>query len=68
MIHHQNGTVFQTKEGEVIYTSLSRWSTPAANRALKQAKRKGAKSLIAIEADGRELDYSLMLTNTNGAT
>lgn len=59
---------FATKEGQEVYRTQSRWASYSAKAAIKKAKRLGLTSLVAIEADGRELDYSLMLTRNNGAT
>ncbi|GAB2540124.1 hypothetical protein [Rufibacter soli] len=60
--------VFTTKEGEVVYRPQSRWASYSWKAAIRKAKSLGLTSLIAIEADGREVDYSLMLTKSQGAT
>ncbi|WP_026463519.1 hypothetical protein [Adhaeribacter aquaticus] len=52
-------TIFKTNEGEVVYRTLCRMSS--AGRAIRKAAKKGKTSLVAIEPDGQQFNYSFML-------
>lgn len=57
----RTGTTFQTEEGQLVLSSTSRWSELDAAEAIRTAQSLGYTSLIAIEASGRQVNYSIFL-------